>query len=149
MGARSTNCWDCHQASKRVAPRAGSHARDACPECGATKVKEAKQCHRCRLKGHQTRNERARLARTREYTQPADGHTHFFRLASPSGDGATQEKACTSNKKLGIRGCGLVKLHSNVIESGGFTDFSMEGNQSHLDNRVALFYARNVTGLYP
>ena len=88
-----------------------------------------------------------KLARTKQFVTPADGHTHFFRLASPSG--ATQEKACVSNKKLKIKGCGVVKSHSNVIESGGFTDFSMEGNQSHLDNRVATFYALNVTGLYP
>ena len=147
MGARSAHCWDCHQAAKRAAPRVGSHARDAC-ECGATKVKEARQCHKCRLKSHQTRNARAKLARTQEYTQPADGHYHFFRLASPSG--ATQEKACISNKKLKIKGCGLVKLHSNVIElAGGFSDFSMEGNHSQLEGRVELFQAVAITGLYP
>ena len=68
-----------------------------------------------------------KLARTKQFVTPADGHYHFFRLASPNG--ADQTSRCTSNKKLGIRGCGLEKSHSNVIQFGGFGDFSMESTQ--------------------
>lgn len=62
-----------------------------------------------------------------------DNHWHFFRLKQP--DGPTQAAACVSNRRLGIKGCGLEKLHYNAMEQADFVDWSMQSPE-----RAALLW---------
>ena len=146
MAPRSQSCIKCRRAEQKANATYEKDRRDSCA-CGRPKMPDSKVCRACQMHRIHLANKRSIGLRSQAAAPPADGHRHFFELASPNG--ATQTSRCTDHRAEGIKGCGKEKTFSNVIDGNlGFTDTLPPLNQG-VDNRIELYYALNVTGLYP